>query len=75
MLCVVMQRKALWAVEEIKIEPCKTKLFLSEVEYLGHRISKEGVSMIPECVQKFKDWPPPKTGKEVARFLEFARYY
>ena len=35
----------------IKIQPCKTKLFQSEVEYLDHRISKDGVSMIPEYVQ------------------------
>ena len=39
----------------IKIQPCKTKLFQSEVEYLGHKISKGGVSMIPEYVQKIKD--------------------
>ena len=59
----------------IKIQPCKTKLLQSEVEYLGHKISKGGVSMIPEYVQKITDWPLPKTGKEVATFLGFARYY
>ena len=52
----------------IKIQPCKTKLFQSEVEYLG-------VSMIPEYVQKIKDWPVPKSGKEVSTFLGFAGYY
>ena len=31
------------AAAGIKIHPCKTKLFQSEVEDLGHRISKEGV--------------------------------
>ena len=35
----------------IKIQPCKMKLFQSEVEYLGHRISKGGVLMIPEYMQ------------------------
>ena len=59
----------------IKIQPCKTKLFLSEVEYLGHKISKGGVSMIPEYIQKIKDWPVTKTEKEVATFLGFAGYY
>ena len=54
---------------EIKIQPCKTKLFQSEVEYLGHKISKGIVSMIPEYVQKIKDWPVPKSGNEVATFL------
>ena len=38
------------AVAGIKIQPCKTKLFQSEVEYLGHRISKGGISKIPEYV-------------------------
>ena len=59
----------------IKIQSCKTKLFQSEVEYLGHKISKGGDSMIPEYVQKIKDWPLAKTGKEVATFLGFAGYY
>ena len=35
----------------IKIHPCKSKLFQSELEYLGHKISKGGVSMLPEYVQ------------------------
>ena len=33
----------------IKMQPCKTKRFQSEVEYLGHKISKGKVLMIPEC--------------------------
>ena len=31
--------------------------------------------MILEYIQKIKDWPILKTGKEVATFLGFARYY
>ena len=45
------------AAAGIKIQLCKTMLFQSEVEYLGHKISKGRVSMIPEYVQKIKDWP------------------
>ena len=59
----------------IKIQPYKTKQFQSEVEYFGHKISKGGVLMIPEYVQKIKDWPVLKSGKEVAMFLGFAGYY
>ena len=63
--------KVVWAYAAagIKIEPCKHKLFQSEVEYLGHKISKGGVLMIPEYEQKIKDWPVPKSGMEVATFL------
>ena len=60
------------AAAGIKIQPCKTKLFQSEAEY---KISKGGVSMIPEYIQKIKDWPMPTSGKEVAMFLGFAGYY
>ena len=57
------------AAAGIMIQLCKTKLLQSDVEYLGHRISREGVSMIPEQL------PRPKTGKKVSTFLGFARYY
>ena len=41
----------------IKIQPCKTKLLKSKVEYLEHEISKGGVSMIPEYIQKtYRDY-------------------
>ena len=63
------------SVAGIKIQPCKTKLFQSKMEYLGHKISKRGVSVIPEYVQKIKERPVPKTRKEVATFLGFAGYY
>ena len=43
------------AAAGIKIQPFKTKLFQSKVDYLGHKISKCGVSMIPEYVQRIKD--------------------
>ena len=31
--------------------------------------------MIPEYVSKVTNWPVPTSGKEVATFLGFARYY
>ena len=63
------------AAAGIEIQPCKTKLFQSEVEYLGHKISKGGVWMIPEYMQKITDWLVKTSGKEVATFLGFAGYY
>ena len=45
------------------------------MEYLGLKIRKGEVSMIPEYVQKIKDWSVLQSGKEVATFLEFARFY
>ena len=45
------------AAAGIKIQTCKTKRFQSKVENLGHKISKGGVSMFPEYVQKNTDGP------------------
>ena len=59
----------------IKIQPCKTKLFQSEAEYLGHKICKGRILMIPQYVQKIRDWQIQKSGKEIATFLGFAEYY
>ena len=63
------------AAPGIKIQPCKTKLFQSKVEYLGHKISKGGLSMITEYVQKIKNWPVPKTEKEVLGIPQYYRTF
>ena len=49
--------------------------FQSRVDYLGHSVSNEGVSMISNYVNKIKDWPLPTTGKELVSFLGFCSYY
>jgi len=35
----------------LKLKPTKVKLFQREIQYLGHRISGEGVAMDPEKYQ------------------------
>ena len=59
----------------IKLNPEKTCLFRSKVEYLGYEVSKEGIKLIPGYVDKVLNWPTPKTGKEQAAFLGFTNYY
>ena len=38
-------------------------------------MSKDGISPNPEKVAKVKDWPVPKSAKEVHSFLGLASYY
>ena len=59
----------------LKIKPKKTFFFQSQVLFLGHTLSKEGISPNPEKVQKVKDWPVPSNVKEVHSFLGLASYY
>ena len=49
--------------------------FNHKVLFLGHTLSKEGISPNPEKVQKVKDWPVPSNAKEVHSFLGLASYY
>ena len=59
----------------LKIKPKKTFFFQSQVLFLGHTLSKDGISQNPEKVQKVKDWPVPSNAKEVHSFLGLASYY
>jgi len=50
--------------------------FLSKnVKYLGHIISKEGVTTDPEKIIAVKDWLIPHTKKQLRSFLGFCSYY
>lgn len=55
----------------------KKKCFFGQktVEYLGHVISHDGVSMDPSKVSSVLQWPRPKTVKGVRGFLGLTSYY
>ena len=59
----------------MKIKLRKCKIFAKSVNYLGHKITEQGIQMIPKYVEKVLDWPLPKTGKELKSFLGFCGYY
>ena len=59
----------------LKIKPKKSFFFQTNVLFLGHILSKEGISPNPEKVSKVRDWLVLKMAKEVHSFLGLASYY
>ena len=59
----------------LKIKPKKSHFFQAEVDFLGHVLSKNGVSPNPEKIEKVSDWPTPTNSKEVHSFIGLASYY
>ena len=59
----------------LKLKPSKCDLFKQQINYLGHVVSKEGVSTDPEKIKPVTEWPQPTTATEVRPFLGFVSYY
>src|SRR5690606_11759416 len=49
--------------------------FRSEVEFLGHRIGANGLSVSPDKIEAVQDWPAPTNVTEVRSFLGLAGFY
>ena len=53
----------------------KCEFWLSKVPFLGHILSRDGISIDPSKVQEVMDWKAPTSVHEVRGFLGLARYY
>ena len=60
---------------QLKLSPKKCSLFQSEVKYLGHVISHEGVSTDPLKIAAISDWPVPTNIRDLRSFLGLCSYY
>ena len=59
----------------LKIKPSKCELFRPEVKYLGYKVSREGVMTDPDKVEVVRNWPTPRSLKELRSFLGFCSFY
>ena len=53
----------------------KCEFWLKKVAFLGHIISKEGVSVDPSKVETVSNWQEPRSVTEIRSFLGLAGYY
>ena len=59
----------------LKMKWSKCDFFKSEIHYLGHLISPEGISPLPNKLDCIKHMPAPKNAKEIKQFLGLTGYY
>ena len=59
----------------LKLSPKKCHLFKEKVTFLGHVVSKEGISTDPEKIDAVLNWPVPKTLTKLRSFLGLYSYY
>ena len=59
----------------LKLNPEKCHWFQSQVVYLGHLCTDQGVMPDPSKVDKVKDFPTPKNAGEARRFVALSNYY
>ena len=59
----------------LKMKHSKCGFFKSEIHYLGHLISPEGISPLPNKLDRIKHMPVPKNTKEIKQFLGLTGYY
>ena len=57
------------------VKASKCYFGVNQVEYLGHFILGEGVSIDPRKIEVVVNWPKPSSIKEVKGFLGLASYY
>ena len=59
----------------LKMKRSKCDFFKSEIHYLGHLISPEGISPLPNKLDSIRHMPVPNSAKEIKQFLGLTGYY
>ena len=57
----------------VKAEKCE--FHTDKVEFLGHIVRRGRIATDPRKTQAVREWPVPKTRKDLQRFLGFANFY
>ena len=60
---------------DLKLKEIKCNFLKKHTQYLGHIVSGEGITPLPEKLSSIKRMLPPKTPKKVKKFLGLIGYY
>ena len=59
----------------LKLSPKKCNIFQTKVSFLGHIVSRDGVSTDPNKIKAVTEWPRPVNVKQVRSFTGLCSYY
>ena len=59
---------------DLKVKETKCNFLKKHIQYLGHIVSGEGITPLPEKLSSIQRMLPPKTPKEVKQFLGLVGY-
>ena len=59
----------------LKLKASKCEFFKSEITYLGHIVSNNGIATDPKKIKAIQLWPRPTTVTEVQKFTGLTNYY
>lgn len=60
---------------DIQLEPDKCEFLKTELQYLGHIVTLNGVTPDPMKIKAIEEFPKPKTQKDIKSFLGLIGYY
>jgi len=59
----------------LKLKPSKCTLFQTEIQYLGHLVTADGIKPLPDKLEAIRNFPVPKCLRDVRAFYGLASYY
>jgi transposase InsO family protein len=60
---------------KLKLRPKKCEFHVQETDFLGHRITNEGIQTDYNKVQVIQEWPVPTNLRELQKFIGMVNYY
>ena len=60
---------------DLKLKEVKCNFLKRHTQYLGHVVSGEGITPLPEKLIAIQKMPPHKSPKEIKQFLGLIGYY
>ena len=60
---------------KLKLKKTKCESFLEELDFLGMKVTTEGIKPSPDKVEKIKTFPTPENVKDIRSFTGLAQFY